>query len=217
MEETSKEVPSKEEVSVTDSLASTPALEMLAQEAIEAFNIYVAAARLHMTFPSLMVAGNLDFEAHKLMHGAVLLAGSYLFSCAMKMPLLDSEIMDLTEEDITNSGYGKVLVGISPDTYENDDECEKTTRFSKKAIRSILCALPLGPIKRVYYHGPKYYKFVPEELLFCTLRRMATGRTHKDLVDSGFGGCSRRWRCGCTHLVGVMDVHFYPLVGPGAI
>ena len=50
----------------------------------------------------------------------------------------------------------------------------------------------LGDIIKYYYNpndASAYYKFFVEELFIYMLRKMSTGRTHKDLCDAEFGGC----------------------------
>jgi hypothetical protein len=83
--------------------------------------------------------------------GSLPLGGSYLFSCAMSMVWLDSELMDLEEEDIENAGYYRPLQGIDLHTFENDDECEEKCRLPKHAIKQLLMSLPVGEYVQMYY------------------------------------------------------------------
>ena len=200
-------------------MASTVACEMYAQEAMQAFDIFMAGARLHLAFLSLIFASGIDLDSPQTcaFYGTVLLGGSYLFSCAMNMLKLDSSLMDLSDEDVQNAGYETPLVGITLEFYENDDECQEKCRFSKADIKLILAALPCGKYVQVYYHRNKYYKFLTEELLIYSLRRMSTARTHKDLCDNEFGGCPKCWGLGYNWLVKVMDKRFKPLIGPQAV
>ena len=55
-----------------------------------------------------------------------------MFSSAMEMLRLDSQLMDLEEDEVACADYRKVLVGITLDSYANDDECEDTKRFTKE-------------------------------------------------------------------------------------
>lgn len=201
------------------SLASTPASEMFSREAMEAFDVFMAGARLHLAFLSVLIAtdSNLDNPGVVALCSTVSLGGSFMFSSAMKMVTLDSELMDLTEEEIANAGYRNPLVGITLDSFHNDDDCEDKTRFTKDGMRSLLNALPLGLHTRVHCNGNVHYKFLTEELLIYVLRRMATARMHKDLADIEFGGCSKRWGTGYNFLVKFMDGYFRPLIGPGAV
>ena len=98
-------------------MASTVACEMYAQEAMMAFNIFMAGARLHLAFLSLMLVSQIDLQQPEVsaLYGTVLLGGSYLFSCAMNMLKLDSALMDLSEEEVENAGYDTPLVGITLD------------------------------------------------------------------------------------------------------
>ena len=128
------------------SLASSPASEMLSVEALEAFEIFMAGARLHLAFLSLLAVSGLDISNLEMSRlcSLLLLGGSYLFSSAMEMLLLDSALMDLSEEEIEGAGYRKELVGITLDSFENDDDCEDKTQFTKAGIQSLLSHLPLG-------------------------------------------------------------------------
>ena len=133
-----------------------------------------------------------------------------MFSSAMEMLRLDSQLMDLEEDEVACAGYRKVLVGITLNSYANDDECEDKTRFTKGGIRTLLAQLPTDEYVYCYYHQDKYYKFLTEELLIYTLRRMSTTRTHKDLADSEFGGCAKRWGTGYNMFIKLLDSHFAP-------
>jgi hypothetical protein len=48
-----------------------------------------------------------------LLMSALIRGGSYCFACVVNMLLLDSSLMDLSEEDIDSAGYQKELVGIT--------------------------------------------------------------------------------------------------------
>jgi hypothetical protein len=202
------------------SMSSTPASQLYANQAMEQFEVYMTGVRLHMSFLSVLLAAGLaNHPEMAAVFGSLLLGGSYLFSCAMSMVRLDSELMDLEEEDIENAGYYRPLQGIDLDTFENDDECEEKCRLPKHAIKQLLMSLPVGEYVQVYYHEPSdlYYKFKTEELIIYMLRKMSTGRTHKDLSDMEFGGDSKRWGTGYNWIVKLFDTHFAPLIGPNAI
>jgi hypothetical protein len=75
---------------------------------------------------------------------------------AARMLRLDSELMDLRQEDLEDTGYNKPLVDITLASYENDDECENNTRFSKLEIMTMMHYLGFGDGSgyiRVYYNG----------------------------------------------------------------
>ena len=112
---------------------------------------------------------------------------------AIKMLLLDAALMDLHDNDLNNSGFHKPLVDVTLDSFANDDECEAKTRFTKGAISTIIGALHQPDIVYLYFQWfpQKYYKCKVESLIIYMLRTMSTARTHCDLCDSEFGGCSR--------------------------
>ena len=58
---------------------------------------------------------------------------------------LDSDIMDLYNEDLEDNGYNKPLEDITlAATYINDVKCENNTRFSKLEIMTMLHYLEFG-------------------------------------------------------------------------
>ena len=67
----------------------------------------------------------------------------------------------------------------------------------------------LGDVLKIHYNPNNptaYYKFDVEELFIYMLRKMSTGRSHKDLCDSEFGGCPGRWGRGYNCL---SENHFF--------
>ena len=203
-----------------NTLASTPAAEMFSKQAMENFHIYILTSRLYLVLLALFMATPLPFPMEPLRNIRVYLLAvtCHFFKKAVAMLRLDSELMDVSEEDEEDAGYRKQLEDITLDSYENDDECEDKTRFTKDAIRQIIDALELGEFERVYYdNGTKYYKFRVETLLIYLLRKMSTARTHKDLADNEFGGCSKRWGAGYNYLVKYMDTQFASIIGPQAL
>jgi len=63
---------------------------------------------------------------------------------AIEMLRLDSELMDLSDEDIENAGYSKELVGITLDWFVNDDDCREQTRFTKDEIHKVVFSMKVG-------------------------------------------------------------------------
>ena len=66
----------------------------------------------------------------------------------------------------------------------------------------------------MYYNGPVYYKFRAVTLFIYMLSKLSTGRTHKDLADSEFGGDSGRWGEGFNWMVKYVEKKSVPLIGP---
>jgi hypothetical protein len=62
-------------------------------------------------------------------------ASTFLLS-AIKLLILDSELLDLDDDHEENSGFNKELVDITLSSFENDDECEAKTWFKREAISS---------------------------------------------------------------------------------
>ena len=136
---------------------------------------------------------------------------------AINLLILDSQLLDLDADHEDNSGFNKELLDITLDSFDNDDECEAKTRFTKQAITTIVGSLNLHDIVRIYYAPPRYYKFKVESLVIYMLRKMSTARTHCDLCDSEFGGSSARWAIGYKWIVKRFDTTFARLIGPQAL
>jgi hypothetical protein len=80
-------------------------------------------------------------------------ASTFLLS-AIKLLILDSELLDLDDDHEENSGFNKELVDITLSSFENDDECEAKTRFKREAITTTIRALHQPDIVRLYYAPP---------------------------------------------------------------
>ena len=177
---------------------------MYAKDAMDSFFAYKVAHKKALFYLVLILAVlGMDFQSEQgqFFGNFFVLAASYYASKVACMLHLDSELMDLHEEDLEDSGYNKDLVDITLTLYINDDECENNTRFSKLKIMTIMHYLGFGDGSgyiRVYYNGPVYYKFRAVTLYLYMLRKMSTARTQKDLADNKFGGSSGRWRKGSS-------------------
>lgn len=193
---------------------------MFSKQALDAFRVYVLTAQVHVSFLVVFMAlppNILDQYIFRQVQSYLIVVGCALFNMAISMLRLDSELMDVSEEEEEVAGFHKPLEDITLDSFDNDDECEDKTRFTKAAIRLICDALLIGEYTRVYYHYPQYYKFKTETLLIYIMRKMSTGRTHKDMADMEFGGCSKRWGEGYNYLVKYIDQHFASIIGPQAL
>ena len=190
--------------------SSTVAGRMIAEDAMEAYFIYMMGHKKALLYLVMLFAVGFDFstpEGHYLKTFLLLAATSFAHK-AVGMLRLDSEIMDLRDEDLEDCGYNKELVDITLAYYCNDDECENNTRFSKLEIMQLMHYLDFGDGNgyiRVYYNGNTYYKFRAMTLFLYMLRKMQSGRTHKDLADNEFGGDSGRWGKGYRWMVKYVD------------
>ena len=193
---------------------STVASRMYGQHAMEAFVSYLIGCYQSLILMVICIARNEDEVGRMLC-----CMGAFFYSSAIEMCILESTLLDFHNEE-DDTGFSKELVGITLDSFENDNECESKTRFRKAHIRMILQSMGLGAYLRLYYNPNRpraYYKFRVEELFIYMLRKMATGRTHKDLCDNEFGGCSGRWGRGYNHLVKIIDQRYYHIIGPSGL
>jgi hypothetical protein len=87
-----------------------------------------------------------DFQSEQglYLHNFLLLSAVCYIQKAAYMLQLDSDVMDLHDEDLEDNGYNKPLEDITLATYINDDECENNTRFSKLEIMTMLHYLQFG-------------------------------------------------------------------------
>ena len=175
-------------------LGSTVAARMYSVRAQQAFEIYMLGAEFGITTFAMMAAANPPIPRPVLQFSLV---GTMMFAASgMEMLKLDSELMDIPEDDLEGAGYRVPLCGITLDTYENDDECREYTRFTKQQMRVIIYALGLEEYTKVWYWCSgrnKYYKFLTETLFIYVCRKLSTAATHKHLADTEFGGDSGRW------------------------
>lgn len=115
------------------SLGSTPYGRLLSSQAMEAFYIYLAASDLNLSFLALLAASHVNLEESQL-HALLtflVVSAQYFFDLAIEMLAVDSAVMDITDEEFDRAGYRKELAGIGLDHYENDDQCEENSRFTK--------------------------------------------------------------------------------------
>jgi hypothetical protein len=202
--------------------SSTVAQRMFAEDAMNAYFSYMMGYKKALMFLLLLALMDCDLcsEQGEYIKKFFLLSASLFASKAVRMLRLDSELLDLRDVDLEDVGYNKPLVDITLASYTNDDECENNTRFSKGEIMSIMQYLDFGDGNgyiRVYYNGTVYYKFRAVTLFLYMLRKLSTGRTHKDLADNEFGGDSSRWGRGYKWMVKYVDKKSEPLIGPQAL
>jgi hypothetical protein len=142
--------------------SSTIAQRMYAKDAMDSFFAYKVAHKKALFYLVLILAVlGMDFQSEQgqFFGNFFVLAASCYASKVACMLHLDSELMDLHEEDLEDSGYNKDLVDITLTLYINDDECENNTRFSKLKIMTMMHSLGFGDGSgyiRVYYNGPVF-------------------------------------------------------------
>ena len=193
---------------------STVASRMYGQRAMEAFTTYLIGCYQSLILMIICISRD-ELDVARVL----CCMGAFFYTSAIEMCMLESSLLDFHNAD-DDIGFSKELVGITLDSFENDNECESKTRFRKAHIRMILDNLALGEYLRLHYNpnNPRpYYKFLVEELFIYMLRKMSTGRTHKDLCDTEFGGCSGRWGRGYNHLVKIIDNRYYNVIGPAGL
>jgi hypothetical protein len=202
--------------------SSTVAQRMFAADAMDSYFCYILGHKKALFFVAILTAMEFNFQSSEgeYMGNFLVMAAAIFAQKAACMLRFDSELMDLRDHDLVHSGYNKDLVDLTLDHYANDDECENSTRFSKEEILILLDFLGFGDGQgyiRVYYNGHVYYKYRAVTLFIYMLRKMSTGRTHKDLADTEFGGTSGQWGVGYNWLVKYMDKRTDPLIGPTAL
>jgi hypothetical protein len=203
------------------SLSSTVAGRMFAEQAMEDCRSFLLCAQSLLVYLGIIFNNpNIDLQTNQLARDFA----NLLLSTVLQFPLgaiemmrLDSELLDLDDDHEDNSGFSMQIQEITLDSFANDDECEAKTRFTKEAITSIVNALHLPEVVRLYYAPPRYYKFNVETLVIYMLRKTSTARTHCDLCDNEFGGADRRWGYGYKWIVKTFDTSFAHLIGPQAL
>ena len=204
-----------------NSHASTVSGRMFANQAMKDYQHCMFLCQVHVVCLGILCRAqhiNLQPNSDVFNFGRLLLIGAIsFFVSATKLLLLDSELLDLQDDVIETGGFRKKLLDITLDSFENDDECEAKTQFTKAAILNMIGALNKPDIVYIYFHYPKYYKFKMESLVIYMLRKMSSACTHCDLCDNEFGGCSRRWAVGYNWIVELFDHKFAHLIGPTAL
>jgi hypothetical protein len=166
--------------------SSTVASRRYAEQAMEQFHCYIFGCQLQLVSLGIIcntpqLQGNQQARAFAVM---LFLGASIYYLSAIHCLVLDSRLLDLHDHDEANSGFSKELQDITLESFDNDDECEAKTRFTKEAITSIIGALNQPDVVRLYYAQPsqRYYKFKVETLVIYMLRKMSTARRHALIV-----------------------------------
>jgi hypothetical protein len=137
-----------------DSLSSTVGGRMTAKVAMEAFSVYLVAAKIFSTIALHIMTTVVNYRSNPALNDIVsflLKSTGVFFTNALDMIILDSELMDVHPEKEENAGFRHLLEDITLDSYSNDDECQTKTRFTKGSVRLIIEKVGLGPITRVHY------------------------------------------------------------------
>jgi hypothetical protein len=116
--------------------SSTVAARTYASEAMDNFEEYMKATTQYMSY--FFVIQQINHESAAGLATICLLFAAFFFSKAGRMLQLDSDLMDIEDEVVETSGYHKELVGVTLDSFANDDECEDKTRFKKAEIQEHL-------------------------------------------------------------------------------
>ena len=201
------------------SQSSTITTRMNAEKINEEFHFCMASSKMLLFYLHVLGEHYNGDDGMYDMATLIVIGICYHMNAAILLLECDAELMDLQEEDLDNSGYCTPCVDVTFESFVNDDECEAKTRFTKGAITTIIGALNQPNIVRIYFHPTqgRYYKFMMESLVIYMLRKMSTARTHCDLVDSEFGGCSKRWAFGYKWILHLFDTTFAHLIGPTAL
>jgi hypothetical protein len=146
---------------------------MYAKDAMKAFWMYMLAHKKALCYLVIFMGLGVDFqtEGGRFLSNYLVLAANFA-SKAFCMLQLDSELLDLWDEELEDISYNNELRDITLATYVNDDECENNTRFSKLELLQIINYLGFGDgtgFIRVYYNGNVYYKFRAVTLLLYML------------------------------------------------
>jgi hypothetical protein len=72
------------------------------------------------------------------MAGLIMIGDCACLLSAIKLLVLDSQLLDLDANHDVNSGFNKALWYITLDSFDNNDECKAKTWFTKQAITTML-------------------------------------------------------------------------------
>jgi hypothetical protein len=99
---------------------------MYAVEAMDLSLMYILGHKKSLFYLVLLVAMGFDFqtESGHYLASLLLLAALVYAQKTMAIIQLDSDLMDLQEADLEDTGYNNPLVDITLDSYANDDEGE---------------------------------------------------------------------------------------------
>ena len=198
---------------------------MHAEQAADACEMCMLTAKSHLMFVmSLMCGDTSSLEAAHLhlLKVVALSTACHAFAKALRMVVLDSELLDIPKEVEDSAGYRIELKGRRLVDYQNDDHCADETRFTRDQITTTIDFVELPECIRVCYNymaaRPMHYKFHREELFIYMLRRFVSGKTNKDVCNGDeFGGDDHRWSRGCTWMVDKVDETLCPLISPQAL
>ena len=128
-----------------NSLAYSCTQKMLARDAMEAFETYMAATKVTLAaYVGLEADTTLTDDSFTDMKHFLLASSACYFDCAKEMLKLDSALMDVPVEVEESADFLKKRKYVSLDSYCNDDECEDKTRFTNSEIQTIIDHLDFG-------------------------------------------------------------------------
>ena len=137
------------------SQASTVTTIMNAEKVNGEFHICMAASKM-LLFCFHVLGANYNGDDGMYDMATIFVIGiCYYISAAILLLECNAELMDLQEEDLDDSGYCMPRVDVTLESFANDNECEARTRFTKRAITTIIGALNQPEIVRIYFHPSK--------------------------------------------------------------
>ena len=100
------------------------------------------------------------------------------------------------------------------DHFQNDDNCETWSRFSKGEFRGLIYdRLCLDEEMFAHlYSTTKFQRFHREEIFICLRARNACGLSHTVMDDMIFGGDDGIWGAGHNHVMEFLDEKFKYLI-----
>jgi hypothetical protein len=118
-----------------NSHGSTVSGRLYSEQALEVFKVYVTATGQNLCFVAQIA--NIHSPRASVLSMFFVVAAAFFYTLAGRMLLLDSELMDIGEEQRELAGYHYPLIGITIDSYKNNDECEDFTQFTKEELHTI--------------------------------------------------------------------------------
>ena len=110
------------------SQSSTVASRMYSEKALKEYHHCLLGCRMHLAHLVILVLhGDCNQQVPSTLAKLLLIFASMRMLAAIKMLLLDAELMDLHDNDLNNSGFCKPIVDVTLDSFADDDECEAKT------------------------------------------------------------------------------------------
>jgi hypothetical protein len=120
------------------------------------------------------------------------------------MAVRDEEelLCDIPLEEENQASYKHPTRWQRIEEFQNDDEANNKTNFTKSELRQLVEHFAMEDIVRVPIpNSASRYAFHREELLIYTLIKMKTGVTHTYMEDFVTHSDARRWSYGYKHVI----------------